>query len=107
MLPRKLKQVLRRELWSSFERLLTQGMKVYKGYVDDPRNTDNAWIETVAVSIHFPDQNDVELKRLNSHLHSCDEGMAIRWQVVDERIPLYDNHKVILQKVASLFMAYY
>lgn len=33
--------------------------------------------------------------------------MAIRWQVVDERIPLYDNHKVILQKVASLFMAYY
>ncbi|XP_070651869.1 transient receptor potential cation channel subfamily M member 2 isoform X3 [Bos indicus] len=80
---------------------------VYKGYMDDPRNTDNAWIETVAVSIHFPDQSDAELKRLNSHLHSCDEGMAIRWQVVDERIPLYDNHKVILQKVAALFMAYY
>ena len=34
--------------------------------MDDPRNTDNAWIETVAVSIHFPDQSDVELKRLNS-----------------------------------------
>lgn len=40
--------------------------KVYKGYVDDPRNTDNAWIETVAVSVHFPDQSDLELKRLNS-----------------------------------------
>lgn len=40
--------------------------QVYKGYMDDPRNTDNAWIETVAVSIHFPDQSDVELKRLNS-----------------------------------------
>ena len=40
--------------------------QVYKGYVDDPRNTDNAWIETVAVSIHFPDQSNVELKRLNS-----------------------------------------
>lgn len=40
--------------------------QVYKGYVDDPRNTDNAWIETVAVSIHFSDQSDVELKRLNS-----------------------------------------
>lgn len=34
--------------------------------MDDPRNTDNAWIETVAVSVHFPDQSDVELKRLNS-----------------------------------------
>lgn len=39
--------------------------QVYKGYVDDLRNTDNAWIETVAVSVHFPDQSD-ELKRLNS-----------------------------------------
>ncbi|KAL5017471.1 hypothetical protein ScPMuIL_007060 [Solemya velum] len=24
------------------------GKKVYKGYVDDPRNTDNSWMETVA-----------------------------------------------------------
>ncbi|XP_020739237.2 transient receptor potential cation channel subfamily M member 2 isoform X1 [Odocoileus virginianus] len=107
VLPRKLKQVLRREFWSSFERLLTQGTEVYRGYVDDPRNTDNAWIETVAVSIHFQDQSNMELKRLNSHLYSCDEGMAIRWQVVDERIPLYDNHKAILQKVAAWFEAYY
>ncbi|CAI9175994.1 unnamed protein product [Rangifer tarandus platyrhynchus] len=107
VLPRKLKQVLRREFWSSFESLLTQGTEVYKGYVDDPRNTDNAWIETVAVSIHFQDQSNMELKRLNSHLYSCDEGLAIRWQVVDERIPLYDNHKAILQKVAAWFEAYY
>ncbi|VDQ01181.1 unnamed protein product [Trichobilharzia regenti] len=25
---------------------------IYKGYVDDPRNTDNAWMETVAVNFH-------------------------------------------------------
>ncbi|XP_046503880.1 transient receptor potential cation channel subfamily M member 2-like isoform X1 [Equus quagga] len=106
-LPRKLKQVLRREFWPSFESLLTQGVEVYKGYVDDPRNTDNAWIETVAVSIHFPDQSDVELKRLNSHLQPCDPGMSVRWQVVDKCIPLYANHKTILQKVATLFGAYY
>ncbi|XP_053773634.1 transient receptor potential cation channel subfamily M member 2 isoform X6 [Desmodus rotundus] len=107
MLPRKLKQVLQKEFWPSFESLLTQGTEVYKGYVDDPRNTDNAWIETVAVSIHFPDQSNVELKRLNSHLHTSDPGMSIRWQVVDKRIPLYANHKAILQKVAALFGAYY
>nr|XP_044606853.1 transient receptor potential cation channel subfamily M member 2 isoform X6 [Equus asinus] len=100
-LPRKLKQVLRREFWPSFESLLTQGVEVYKGYVDDPRNTDNAWIETVAVSIHFPDQSDVELKRLNSHLQPCDPGMSVRWQVVDKCIPLYANHKTILQKAGE------
>ena len=27
-------------------------MQVYRGYVDDPRNTDNAWMETVAFNFH-------------------------------------------------------
>ena len=27
----------------------------YKGYVDDPRNTDNAWIETRAINFHDKD----------------------------------------------------
>lgn len=27
-------------------------LQVFKGYVDDPRNTDNAWMETVAVNFH-------------------------------------------------------
>ncbi|XP_032986871.1 transient receptor potential cation channel subfamily M member 2 isoform X2 [Rhinolophus ferrumequinum] len=105
-LPRKLKQILRREFWPSFENLLRQGTEVYKGYVDDPRNTDNAWIETVAISVHFPDQSD-ELKRLNSYLHACDPRMAIQWQVVDRRIPLSTTHKTILQKAAALYGAYY
>ncbi|XP_064135610.1 transient receptor potential cation channel subfamily M member 2 isoform X2 [Loxodonta africana] len=106
-LPRKLKCVLQQEFWPSFESLLKQGVEVYKGYVDDPRNTDNAWIETVAISIHFQDQNDVDLQQLNSHLHSHDPEVSFRWQVVDRCIPLYANHKTILQKVATLFGAYY
>ncbi|XP_032132448.1 transient receptor potential cation channel subfamily M member 2 isoform X9 [Sapajus apella] len=106
-LPRKLKQILRQEHWPSFEKLLKRGSEVYKGYVDDPRNTDNAWIETVAVSIHFQDQNDVELNRLDSNLHACDPGVTIRWQVVDRRVPLYANHKTLLQKVAAELGAHY
>ncbi|ELK03576.1 Transient receptor potential cation channel subfamily M member 2 [Pteropus alecto] len=106
-LPRKLKQVLRREFWPAFESLLARGKEVYTGYMDDPRNTDNAWIETVAVSVHFPDQSDAELKKLNIHLLAHDPGMSIRWQVVDKRIPLYASHKAVLQKVATLFGAYY
>jgi ADP-ribose pyrophosphatase len=26
--------------------------KIYQGYVDDSRNTDNAWIETSAINCH-------------------------------------------------------
>jgi len=31
---------------------------VYKGYIDDRRNTDNAWIETCAINFHINDIND-------------------------------------------------
>ncbi|XP_063080653.1 transient receptor potential cation channel subfamily M member 2 isoform X2 [Cavia porcellus] len=106
-LPRKLKEILLQGAWPMVEGLLQKGVEVYKGYVDDPRNTDNAWIETVAISIHFSDQNDVELTRLNSHLLASDPGVSVRWQVVDKRIPMYENHKTILQKTAILFGAHY
>lgn len=102
MLPRKLKQVVGAECWAALEALLAQGTELYKGYVDDPRNTDNAWIETVAVSVHFPDQNDPLLRTLGSPRSS-----ALEWQVLDRRLPLYADHKMLLQKAASLFGAYY
>ncbi|XP_060098023.1 transient receptor potential cation channel subfamily M member 2 isoform X3 [Heteronotia binoei] len=106
-LPQKLKWILRREFWPQFQKLLNQGTEVYKGYMDDPRNTDNAWIETLAISMHFEDQNDVEMKRLNSFLQGCDLEVTVRWQVVDKRIPLYTNHKEILQKISVLLGAHY
>lgn len=31
---------------------LSGALQVYRGYVDDPRNTDNAWMETEAVNYH-------------------------------------------------------
>ncbi len=34
---------------TSIEKLFSNGYKLYEYYVDDPRNTDNAWLETVAV----------------------------------------------------------
>ncbi|XP_040534987.1 transient receptor potential cation channel subfamily M member 2 isoform X1 [Gallus gallus] len=106
-LPLKLKWILRREFWPQFQNLLKQGTEIHKGYLDDPRNTDNAWVETVAISVHFDNQNDVEMKRLNSFLQGCDPELCIRWQVLDRRIPLHANHKQLLQKVSTLLGAYY
>ena len=33
-----------------------------RGYVDDPRNTDNAWMETVAFNFHDPSGQEVCIK---------------------------------------------
>ena len=38
---------------------------MYRGYVDDPRNTDNAWMETVAVNFH--DENGDSVAKFNLH----------------------------------------
>jgi ADP-ribose pyrophosphatase len=31
------------------KRLFSNGYKLYESYIDDPRNTDNAWMETIAM----------------------------------------------------------
>ena len=36
------------------DKLFSTGRQVYRGYVDDPRHTDNAWIETTAFHFHCP-----------------------------------------------------
>ncbi|CAH2306513.1 transient receptor potential cation channel subfamily M member 2 isoform X1, partial [Pelobates cultripes] len=106
-LPHKLKRILKSEFIEKFNELMKGSSEVYKGYVDDPRNTDNAWIETSAVSLHFESQDDPELQQLNQNIQSNDPEICIRWQVVDQKIPLYANHKDILQKAVDCHHAYY
>ncbi|XP_018424709.1 PREDICTED: transient receptor potential cation channel subfamily M member 2 [Nanorana parkeri] len=106
-LPHKLKRILKYRFLDKFEELLNNGSEVYKGYVDDPRNTDNAWIETTAISLHFDRRDDHVLLELNQNIQSKEQEISVRWQVVDQKIPLYANHKDILQKVVDCYNAYY
>ena len=39
--------------------------QIYRGYVDDPRNTDNAWMETVAYNFH--DNDGTKVGQFNLH----------------------------------------
>eukprot|EP00964_Phaeocystis_antarctica_P124089 scaffold87780_cov28-Phaeocystis_antarctica.AAC.1 len=39
----------------SLDALFDRGKEIYRGYVDDPRNTDNAWMETTAFHFHCSD----------------------------------------------------
>ena len=40
-------------LWSMKHKYYTpKQLQIYKGYLDDQRNTDNAWVETVAMNFH-------------------------------------------------------
>ncbi|XP_038138255.1 ADP-ribose pyrophosphatase, mitochondrial [Cyprinodon tularosa] len=72
------------------------GFQVYKGYVDDPRNTDNAWMETVAVNFHDEAGNSVS----ELPLQAGDDAGQVQWVDVDSSFALYASHSHFLELVA-------
>lgn len=73
-------------------------MEVYSGYVDDPRNTDNAWMETVAYNFHDDDGSIVgDLK-----LKAGDDAVGVRWVDISSDIKLYASHKNIVDAVLAI-----
>lgn len=75
----------------------SSGFQVYKGYVDDPRNTDNAWMETVAVNFHDDSGNSVS----ELPLQAGDDAGQVQWVDVDSSVPLYASHSHFLELVAK------
>lgn len=73
------------------------GFQVYKGYVDDPRNTDNAWMETVAINFHDESGNSVS----ELPLQAGDDAGQVKWVDVDSSFPLYASHSSFLELVAK------
>lgn len=73
---------------------------VYEGYVDDPRSTDNAWIETTAYHFHCTDEIAKQLKLG----HGTDAAKAM-WLKVDPKTEdryarLWANHRDWVDEVA-------
>lgn len=73
------------------------GVEIYKGYVDDPRNTDNAWMETVAYNYH--DENG---RLFNFRYIAGSDASNVRWMNIDSDIRLYASHQDFMKDVASL-----
>ncbi|XP_049767308.1 ADP-ribose pyrophosphatase, mitochondrial [Schistocerca cancellata] len=73
------------------------GETVYKGYVDDPRNTDNAWMETVAVNFH--DETGLSVGKLP--LSAGDDAVNVRWMDVGKDLELYASHIEFIEAVAE------
>lgn len=69
------------------------GVQIYAGYVDDPRNTDNAWMETVAFLFH--DDTGESVGKLK--LKAGDDAKALKWIDISEEIELYASHKEFIE----------
>ncbi|KJH47303.1 hydrolase, NUDIX family [Dictyocaulus viviparus] len=79
------------------KQLWNNGVELYKGYVDDPRNTDNAWMETVCVNFH-----DSTALLDNVELRAGDDAVNVRWTSVDDCEPLYASHEYFILLLKKL-----
>ena len=61
-------------------------IQVYRGYVDDPRSTDNAWMETTAFHFHCSDKIAAKLP-----LKAGDDAGQVMWLDVSMANETYSN----------------
>lgn len=91
-----------KEVTEKLDRLFASGGKaVYVGYVDDPRNTDIAWMETMCVHFHIDD----EYLAKNLSLVSGDDAVKARWLDITDDEPdfknLYASHRDMVVEALS------
>ena len=71
--------------------------------MDDPRNTDNAWMETIAYNFH--DENDSVFK--NFKLTAGDDAGSVTWMDIDHDLNLYASHKDFIELTTKLHHAHW
>jgi ADP-ribose pyrophosphatase len=84
------------------DKLFKTGKTVYEGYVNDPRNTDNAWMVTHCVHFYITDPWLAK----NLKLEAGSDAAAVMWLDIDESDPrfagLYANHKEMVYEAIKL-----
>lgn len=88
---------------STLENFFKTGEEVYKGYVNDPRNTDNAWIETTAFNFH--DDDGKIFNRVK--LEAGDDATGVRWIDINKDVVLYASHSYFVKKVVEIKMCHW
>jgi ADP-ribose pyrophosphatase len=87
----------KKEMEAMVGAFFSKGDEIYSGYVDDPRNTDNAWMETVAFLFH--DEEGTEIGKFD--LKAGDDAQALKWTDISADMKLYASHAEFVQKATQ------
>ncbi len=74
-------------------------IKIYEGYVDDPRNTDNAWMETAAFYDMIPESLTTGIKPT-----AGDDATTAGFKVISDELVdrLYASHSLFVRKALQV-----
>lgn len=84
-------------LKNEIDKLFSNGTTVYAGFVDDPRNTDWAWMETVAVHFHIKDDSPIH----DIELRAATDATSAKWYKIKTRSDLdslYASHALFVTR---------
>lgn len=76
-----------------------QAHMVYQGYVDDMRNTDNAWMETTASHIHL----DMKDFHLHAKPQAGDDARKAKWVPISASLRLFASHNDFVRRALIEF----
>jgi ADP-ribose pyrophosphatase len=73
---------------------------IYSGYIDDPRNTDNSWVEAEIWNFHY-DKEDVFEKKI--------KNPESKWREVSSNVRINSNEIIAdaLKEIADLHNGFY
>ncbi|KAF7636488.1 Nudix hydrolase domain-containing protein [Meloidogyne graminicola] len=83
-----------RILDNNLSSLWDTGKVVYQGYIDDPRNTDNSWMETSCFNFH---DSDGLFRKCGS------DAKSVKWVTVTKGLELYASHKHLVKLFAKMY----
>ncbi|KAM6985111.1 transient receptor potential cation channel subfamily M member 2 [Aplochiton taeniatus] len=103
LLPDKLERLVGKQLYDQIKAKANSGTKVYEGYVDDCRNTDNAWVETSVLNIHLC-RGSLQMADINRKANSSlGSAEMVQCKEVSKRTMVCSYQRYALQKVAELY----
>uniref|UniRef100_A0A1I8GTE3 Ion_trans domain-containing protein n=1 Tax=Macrostomum lignano TaxID=282301 RepID=A0A1I8GTE3_9PLAT len=105
---RRLKQLLQKKDARQEINAIMKGRaeQIFKGYMDDHLNADNAWIEAVVINVHESDNwkfSDAMLKVFSE----VDSDEQARWMEVAYSTAMRSSHCEMLKTIASNHRAYF
>ncbi|CAL8265823.1 unnamed protein product [Lota lota] len=102
LLPAALETMMGRQLYQKVQEKVEKGTKVFEGYVDDARNTDNAWVEVSVLAIDL-DRTGSLMTSMNLMVaNSRGSTQKVEWHEVSGKARLCAHQRDSLRRVAEL-----
>ncbi len=91
------------EIASNLDKLFANGSQIYRGYVDDFRNTDNAWMVTTVYNFH--DESGEIFSKFK--LKAGDDAGDVSWKEITADLDLFASHNEFVKYVYEFRLSHY